>query len=40
MNIYEVLNKVIVNKRYELCNRRLPADGFAKQNGRDAERAD
>lgn len=24
----------------EICNQRAPTDGFAEQNGRDAERAD
>ena len=24
----------------DICNRRTPPDGFAEQNGRDAERAD
>ncbi len=30
----------IKSRRYSECNRRTPPDGFAEQNGRDAERAD
>ena len=29
-----------VKNVYNACNQRVPTDGFAEQNGRDAERAD
>ena len=29
-----------VNESKAVCNLRTPSDGFAEQNGRDAERAD
>lgn len=37
-NSFEVL--VTGKVKYGICNRRTPPDGFAEQNGRDAERAD
>lgn len=39
--VYCVRHYSTVNKYFgTLCNRRTPPDGFAEQNGRDAERAD
>ena len=36
-----VSSKKIKKRRFETkCNLRTPSDGFAEQNGRDAERAD
>lgn len=29
-----------IQSKLRKCNRRTPPDGFAEQNGRDAERAD
>ena len=38
--LYLSENKVPSEHLEALCNRRTPPDGFAEQNGRDAERAD
>ena len=34
------MEKFKINANIVLCNQRIQTDGFAEQNGRDAERAD
>ena len=36
----EKISDAIFDQCIELCNQRASTDGFAEQNGRDAERAD